>query len=96
MDLFPKSIEPGSTAAIRTALSSTSQVSDRIKGLQRIVGRVVAIEEREVLSNGLGEIGEAYEEGWQSDSDESEDLFRELPKCPIHRRIVTSSAKRSI
>lgn len=74
-DLFPQSIQPGSTAAIRTALSSTSQIADRSKELQRLVNRVVTIEERETLSNGLGEIGEAYEEGWQSDSDDSDDWY---------------------
>lgn len=28
---------------------------------------------REALSNGLGEIGEAYEEGWDSGSDDDSD-----------------------
>ena len=35
-----------------------------------MVGRAVNFDERETLSNGLGEIGEAYEEGWQSGSDD--------------------------
>jgi hypothetical protein len=41
--------------------------------MQRLVNRAVPVDEREYLSNGLGEIGEAYEEGWQSDSDDSDD-----------------------
>lgn len=74
-ELFPQSNQAGSTAtaAIRAALSSTSQISDRTKALQRVVNRAVPIDERESLCNGLGEIGEAYEEGWQSDSDDSDD-----------------------
>ena len=43
-----------------------------MKWLQRLVNRAVPIEERENLSNGLGEIGEAYEEGWQDDSGDSD------------------------
>ena len=31
------------------------------------------LDEREALSNGLGEISEAYEHGWHSGSDESDD-----------------------
>ena len=30
-------------------------------------------DEREALFNGLGEIGEAYEEGWDSGSDDDSD-----------------------
>ena len=34
---------------------------------------MVGLDERETLSNGLGEISEAYEEGWNSGSDEDSD-----------------------
>jgi len=44
-----------------------------MKALQTLVGRVVAVEEREALTNGLGEIRESYEEGWMSDSDSWDD-----------------------
>lgn len=44
-----------------------------MKALQRIVSRTANLEERETLSNGLGEISEAYEDGWYSGSDESDD-----------------------
>ncbi|KAK2762095.1 mtDNA inheritance, partitioning of the mitochondrial organelle [Arachnomyces sp. PD_36] len=72
-NLFPHTVQDSPTASIRAALSSTSQISERTKTLQRLVNRAVPIDERETLSNGLGEIGEAYEEGWQSDSDDSDD-----------------------
>jgi hypothetical protein len=48
-------------------------VALRIKSLQNIVSRSIGLDEREALSNSLGEIAEAYEEGWNSDSDEDDD-----------------------
>ncbi len=45
----------------------------RIKGLQNIVGKSISSDEREALSNSLGEIAEAYEEGWDSGSDDDDD-----------------------
>lgn len=41
--------------------------------LQKHAGRMGDLDERESLSNGLGEICEAYEEGWQSGSEEDSD-----------------------
>ena len=41
--------------------------------MRKVVSRVVSMEEREALSNGLGEIGEAYEEGWEAGSDDDSD-----------------------
>lgn len=38
-----------------------------------MVSRAIGVEEREALSNSLGEIAEAYEEGWDSGSDEDDD-----------------------
>jgi hypothetical protein len=59
--------------AISTSLSTDTTVALRVKKLQSIVSRAVGITEREALSNSLGEIAEAYEEGWDSGSDEDED-----------------------
>jgi hypothetical protein len=44
-----------------------------VKNIQSIVSRAIGVSEREALSNSLGEIAEAYEEGWDSGSDEDED-----------------------
>ena len=33
----------------------------------------MGVDEREVLSNSLGELAEAYEEGWDSGTDEDDD-----------------------
>ncbi|KAL8720451.1 MAG: hypothetical protein Q9225_002676 [Loekoesia sp. 1 TL-2023] len=58
---------------IRASLSTTTQISKRAKGLQNIISRQPNIVDREAFLNGLGEIAEAYEEGWDSDSDENSD-----------------------
>lgn len=58
---------------LQASLSTTSRISHRITLLQKAVGTMVGLEEREALSNGLGEIGEAYVEGWDSGSDEDSD-----------------------
>ena len=59
--------------AVHTSLSTTSRISKRIKALQGVVKKMAKLDEREALSNGLGEISEAYEHGWHSGSDESDD-----------------------
>ncbi|KFZ18540.1 hypothetical protein V501_01166 [Pseudogymnoascus sp. VKM F-4519 (FW-2642)] len=59
--------------SVRTSLSTDTRVAARIKSLQTTVGRAIGVEEREALSNALGEMAEGYEEGWSSGSDEDED-----------------------
>jgi hypothetical protein len=56
-----------------TSLSTDTAVASRVKSLQQIVNRAIGMDEREALSNSLGEIAEAYQEGWNSDSDEDDD-----------------------
>ncbi|KAH8663517.1 tubulin domain-containing protein [Tricladium varicosporioides] len=77
LDSFPNIFAPVSTSpnsvAVSTSLSTDTTVSSRVKDLQYIVGRAVGIDEREALSNSLGEIAEAYEEGWDSGTDEDDD-----------------------
>jgi hypothetical protein len=58
---------------VNTSLTTDSTVALRIKTLRDIVNRSVGIAERETLSNSLGELAEAYEEGWDSGSDEDDD-----------------------
>jgi len=59
--------------AISTSLSTDTSVALRVKSLQQVVSRAIGIDEREALSNSLGEIAEAYEEGYDSGSDEDDD-----------------------
>lgn len=56
-----------------TALSSSTSVAHRIRGLAEIVGRVVGVEEREGLRSDLLRVGEEYVDGWDSGSDEDDD-----------------------
>ncbi|KAI9814179.1 MAG: mtDNA inheritance, partitioning of the mitochondrial organelle [Pycnora praestabilis] len=61
------------SVAVRTSLSTTSAVAVRIKQIETVVSRAVRLDEREALSNSLGELIEAYEDGWDSGSDEDDD-----------------------
>lgn len=58
---------------MNTSLSTDTTVALRLKSLGSIVSRSFDIAEREALSNSLGELAEAYEEGWDSGSDEDDD-----------------------
>ncbi|KAL8907533.1 MAG: hypothetical protein Q9207_001342 [Kuettlingeria erythrocarpa] len=69
-EILDASMSSTKNAAIHASLSTSSQMSKRMKGLQSTVARMVHVSDREALSNGLGEIAEAYKEGWDSASDE--------------------------
>ncbi|KUJ21027.1 tubulin nucleotide-binding domain-like protein [Mollisia scopiformis] len=76
LDSFPHIFartSSGSSLGVKTSLSTDTTVAARIKELQNIVNRAISVDEREALSNSLGEIAEAYEEGWDSGSDEDDD-----------------------
>ncbi|MCJ1401793.1 mtDNA inheritance, partitioning of the mitochondrial organelle [Xylographa trunciseda] len=76
LDNFPEifqSVAERRLVGVHASLSTSSTVAERVKGLQRVVARTVGLDEREALSNGLGEIAEAYEEGWSSGSDDDSD-----------------------
>lgn len=64
---------PTNGLATHTALSSSTSVAHRIRGLAEIVGRVVGVEEREGLRSDLLRVGEEYVDGWDSGSDEDDD-----------------------
>ena len=59
--------------AVHTSLKTTSRISIRVRAMQKIVDRTVASNEREALSNDLGNVAEAYEEGWADHGDDSDD-----------------------
>ncbi|KAL4787512.1 tubulin domain-containing protein [Aspergillus varians] len=58
---------------IVTALTTSTQTAERMKSLESAAGRLIGVDERENLVNGLGEIRESYETGWMSDSDFDDD-----------------------
>ncbi len=76
LDSFPHIFAHSSESpslGVSTSLSTETTVALRIKNLQYIVNRAIGIDEREALSNSLGEIAEGYQEGWDSGSDEDDD-----------------------
>jgi hypothetical protein len=44
-----------------------------LKNVKDLVSQVVSVDEREALLNDLGEFAEAYEEGYNSGSDDDDD-----------------------
>ena len=76
LDSFPRIFAHNSTTSslrVNTSLSTDTTVALRIKNLQKIVSRATGVDEREALSNSLGELAEAYEEGWDSGTDDDDD-----------------------
>ena len=71
--IFAQSSGAPASVPVKSSLSTDTTVALKIKNLQSIVSKVVGIDEREALANSLGEIAEAYEEGWDSGSDEDDD-----------------------
>lgn len=59
--------------AVQTNLSSNTAIAPRIKTLRSEATRLIGLEDREALSNGLAELAEAYREDWSSGSDEDDD-----------------------
>ncbi|KAH6890309.1 tubulin domain-containing protein [Thelonectria olida] len=76
LDSYPQIFPPAAgqvDMGFETNLSSNTSIGPRIKTLRSEVTRLVNLEEREGLSNGLAELAEAYREDWSSGSDEDDD-----------------------
>ena len=58
--------------AIKAALSTSTAVADQIRALENSARRLVGVDEREALCDGLSSIAQEYEEGWDG-SDDSDD-----------------------
>jgi hypothetical protein len=71
--IFAQTNPSSLSLSVKTSLSTDTTVALRIKNLQHIVSRAVEVDEREALSNSLGEIAETYEEGYDSGTDEDDD-----------------------
>ncbi|KAL2824129.1 tubulin domain-containing protein [Aspergillus cavernicola] len=54
---------------VLATLTVSTRTAERMKSMESIAGRVIGVDERENLVNGLGEIRESYETGWMSDSE---------------------------
>ncbi|GLI81167.1 mtDNA inheritance, partitioning of the mitochondrial organelle [Penicillium ochrochloron] len=78
LDSFPHgmfSASPSSAdgLSIFTALTASTRTADRIKAIQATAARMLSVDEREAMVNGLGEIRECYETGWNSGSSDEDD-----------------------
>jgi hypothetical protein len=78
LDSFPRSIfDVGSghatKLAVHAGLTTSTAVGEQVRAVEQIVKRIVGIEEREALCNGLQVLAEEYDEGWDSSSDSDED-----------------------
>ncbi|OJJ45581.1 hypothetical protein ASPZODRAFT_133421 [Penicilliopsis zonata CBS 506.65] len=77
LDSFPGHILPTSHpeagVQILSALTTSSRTAERIRAMQVAAGRIIELDERETIYNGLGEIREYYESGWMSGSDSDDE-----------------------
>ena len=71
--IFPTFCAPITSVSVHSSLSTATQIATQVKAMKQIVSKMVGLDEREALSNGLGEIVEAYEEGWSGGSDSDDD-----------------------
>ncbi|KAJ4373126.1 mtDNA inheritance, partitioning of the mitochondrial organelle [Neocucurbitaria cava] len=78
LDSFPTSMfDVGSghatNLAVHSGLTTSTAVADQIRAIEQIVKRLVGIDEREALCNGLQVLAEEYDEGWDSGTDSDDD-----------------------
>lgn len=69
-DIFEQQKNPDKSLNLGAALRTSSSVVEHLKASQLLANRIIPVDERETITNGLGELYEAYEEGWGSDSDD--------------------------
>ncbi|KAF9883169.1 mtDNA inheritance, partitioning of the mitochondrial organelle [Aspergillus nanangensis] len=77
LDSFPENmfsnIKPGGSVSLLATLTASSRTADKLKKFETAASRIIGVDERENIVNGLGEIRESYETGWMSDSDFDDD-----------------------
>ena len=77
LDSFPRIFhiddQMASSLSVHTSLATSSRIATRLKYLEQAIGKVPGLLDGEDLRNGLDELRSAYEEGWNSGSDEDDD-----------------------
>jgi len=77
LDSFPSIFDVGSghteKLAVHAGLTTSTAVAEQVRAIEQIVKRLVAVDEREALCNGLQVIAEEYDEGWDGDLTDSDD-----------------------
>lgn len=68
-----KSPQANEGLSVFSALTASTRTAERIKAIESSTARLLSVEERENMMNGLGEIRESYETGWGSGSDDDDD-----------------------
>lgn len=63
----------GAGVSVLAALTASTRTAEKIRAIEGTAARMLSVDERENLVNGLGEIRESYETGWSSGSDEEDD-----------------------
>ena len=59
--------------AIKTTLSTSSNVASQVRELEGVARRLIGIDEREALCDGLARMAEEYEEGWSGSESDDDD-----------------------
>lgn len=59
--------------AIDASLATSTAIADQIRRIEAVSRRVVGIDEREALCDGLAAMAEEYEDGWSSDEESIDD-----------------------
>nr|POF23935.1 protein dml1 [Quercus suber] len=59
--------------AVRASLSTSTAVANGVRDLEMLARRMMEIDEREALCDGLATMAEEYEEGWNDDENSNED-----------------------
>jgi hypothetical protein len=77
LDSFPSIFDVGTgraeKLAVHAGLTTSTAVAEQVRAIEQIVKRLVAVDEREALCNGLQVIAEEYDEGWDGDFTDSDD-----------------------
>ncbi|KAM0349289.1 hypothetical protein ACHAPU_003698 [Fusarium lateritium] len=76
LDAYPQvypQLSGQTDVSMQTTLSTNSSMVQRIRTLRTESARLVSVNEREDLGNGLAELADAYQEGWFSGSDDDDD-----------------------
>lgn len=76
LDSYPQIFTGGEgrdSIETQTTLATETSIGGRMKALKTLSTWSIPMAEREVLSNGLSEIADAYQDDWESGSDEDDD-----------------------
>jgi hypothetical protein len=59
--------------AIQASMSTSTAIAGQIRSVEGVARRMVSLDEREALCDGLAALADEYEDGWMSDDDSDDD-----------------------